>query len=310
MGQAPPAPLRGPGRRRCRAWPRRSRRPAGAARARAVPTTRAPEAPSGWPIAIAPPLALTFSGSSSGQPARQASDCEAKASFSSTASDVVPADPGLAERLVRRLDRGDPEDVGVDAVDAAGDDPGQRLGADPLRRALVAEQQHRGAVVERRGVAGGHGAALDERRPQLRELLERGLGADALVALQLDPGDRRRPRRVAPSLLGGGGQPVAAQRELVLGLARDRVHLGQLLGAFAERDRPLLGHLRVDHPPAERGRVQRLVRRRESRARASAAPMAPGSSTRPRRRRERSASPVSIARAAPIAASRLSRRAG
>ena len=32
-----------------------------------------------------------------------------------------------------------------------------------------------------------------------------------------------------------------------------------LLGALAERDRPLLGHLGVDHAPAERGRVQRLV---------------------------------------------------
>ncbi len=100
------------------------------ARVTVRPTTRAPEAPSGWPIAIAPPLMLTFAGSRSGQPLRQASDCEAKASFSSTASTSSQVDAGLRQRLVRGLDRGDAEDVGVDPVDAAGDDPGQRRAAD------------------------------------------------------------------------------------------------------------------------------------------------------------------------------------
>src|SRR5690606_6101229 len=49
-----------------------------------VPRTRPPEAPSGWPMAIAPPLTLTIPGSTS-QASTQASDCTAKASFSSTA---------------------------------------------------------------------------------------------------------------------------------------------------------------------------------------------------------------------------------
>jgi hypothetical protein len=35
-----------------------------------------------------------------------------------------------------------------------------------------------------------------------------------------------------------------------------------LLRRLAERDRPLVGHVRVDHAPAERRGVQRLVRRR------------------------------------------------
>ncbi len=59
-----------------------------------VASTRAPEAPSGWPIAIAPPSTFTRSGSSCGQAARQASDCAANASLSSstdTSSQPMPA---------------------------------------------------------------------------------------------------------------------------------------------------------------------------------------------------------------------------
>ena len=50
---------------------------------------------------------------------------------------------------------------------------------------------------------------------------------------------------------------------------RDAVDAGELLGARAQRDRPLLGHLRVDHAPAERRRVQRLRRPSRSPSRAS-----------------------------------------
>ena len=58
-----------------------------------VPRMRAPDAPSGCPMAIAPPNALTFSGST-GQLFTHASDCAAKASLSSTrstSSHVMPA---------------------------------------------------------------------------------------------------------------------------------------------------------------------------------------------------------------------------
>ena len=89
----------------------------------------------------------------------------------------------------------------------------------------------------------------------------RGVGADALVAIVRAVADRHRHdpvvvEAVVPRLR----RPlVAAHRELVLRLARDAVHARHLLGALPERDRPLLGHLRVDHAPAERRRVQRLV---------------------------------------------------
>ena len=50
-----------------------------------VVSSRVPELPSACPSAIAPPLTLTISGSSSVHSARQASDWAANASLSSTA---------------------------------------------------------------------------------------------------------------------------------------------------------------------------------------------------------------------------------
>src|SRR4051812_44524874 len=59
-----------------------------------APARRAPEHPSGCPMAIAPPCGLTSSGSRSGQLARQANDWAANASLSSivvTSEQVRPA---------------------------------------------------------------------------------------------------------------------------------------------------------------------------------------------------------------------------
>lgn len=63
---------------------------------------------------------------------------------------------------------------------------------------------------------------------------------------------------------GGMGLLMTAQRKLVLGLASDRVAIREDLSALAQWDGPAGVHRRVDHSPAERGRVQRLVMRRES----------------------------------------------
>ena len=62
-------------------------------RAASVPRIRPPEAPSGCPMAIAPPLALTIPGSTF-HASTHASDCTANASLSSTAdtsAQVMPA---------------------------------------------------------------------------------------------------------------------------------------------------------------------------------------------------------------------------
>ena len=52
---------------------------------------------------------------------------------------------------------------------------------------------------------------------------------------------------------------MAADRELVLGVAADRVAVGENLGALPQRDRPLVGMARIDHPPAERRRIHLLM---------------------------------------------------
>ena len=178
---------------------------------------RAPDAPSGWPMAIAPPRTLTSSGSRSGQPARQASDWEANASFSSTTDDVAPADAGARERPVRGLDRGDPEDVGVDAVGGARDDAGQRLAAErgPACSSPI-------SVIAAPSLSGEEFPAVtvppSRKAGAAGELLERGVGADPLVALELDPG-HGHDLGSGPLLVGLRGEPVAAQRERILLLA-------------------------------------------------------------------------------------------
>ena len=145
---------------------------------------------------------------------------------------------------------------------------------------LGGEHEAGGAVVERRGVAGGDGAALAERRVAARP---------ASRAWCRRAGPRRAstyassPRFAAgastatsslgerPSRLGGDRALVAAQRERVLVGARDPVALGDVLGRLAHRlGRVALGHPRVDQAPAERRVVQRLLAARAARSRASA----------------------------------------
>ena len=79
-----------------------------------VTSTRAPDAPIGWPIAIAPPLTLTFEVS---QPRSllTAQACAAKASLASirSRSPIVPA--GLLQRGARGRDRAGAHDLRIDA---------------------------------------------------------------------------------------------------------------------------------------------------------------------------------------------------
>ena len=149
------------------------------------------------------------------------------------------------------------------------------------RHPLLGGQQHgRRPVVEGAGVAGGDGAALDEGRSQLAQLLHRGVGPGPLVG-----GDRRRtfrggsrrrcrgdtPRPPGPGrghrddlgveragLLSGHGPAVALEGEGVLVLPGDAELAGQHLGRGAEGDCVLGRHLQVHEPPAEDGVDQLL----------------------------------------------------
>ncbi len=189
--------------------------------------------------------------------------CEANASLSSTTDDVLPGDPGPLQRRVGGLDRRDPEHVRVDRGHTPGDDPGQRLAADRLSARLVRQQRRPSPIVERRRVPGCDRAALGERGLELGELLERGVTADVLVTLELGARNRDDPLVVEPAIPCGGSALMAAERKRVLRLTGDRVQARELLGACPERDRPLLGHPRVDHPPAEGRGPQLLVLARE-----------------------------------------------
>ena len=119
--------------------------------------------------------------------------------------------------------------VARDVVDRGGlavDEPGEGLQAVRRRPLLGAEQHGRGAVGERRGVAGRHRRVLAaaEDGAQGGELLEGRVGAQVLVAGEPEVGGHEV---VEESPLVGGGEPVVTgEGELVLSLAGDAPALG------------------------------------------------------------------------------------
>src|SRR5674476_15500 len=110
---------------------------------------RAPEAPIGWPMAMAPPLTLTFAVS---QPRSllTAQACAAKASLASTRSRSPTLQPAFLSAA---------REAGIG-----------RLGR-------LHQHHGGGAVIDAGGARRGHGAFLVEGRAQLGQRLER----DALL---------------------------------------------------------------------------------------------------------------------------------
>ena len=235
------------------ATPQRS--PDSRSRCASVPRIRPPEAPSGWPIAIAPPLALTISGSLSpslGPRVDAGQRLHGERLVELDRADVGPRDAGPGQRLVGRLDRREAEVLRQQRMGAAAGDPGERVHARDLRVSGT-DEERRGAVVERGRVAGRDRASVRaERRLEAGQRLGRGVGADALVAGQLVERDDQVV--VEPGLPRRVRQGVRPRRELVLPLAGDREPVGEHLVGLAERDRPLGRHPLVDQPPAQRRR--------------------------------------------------------
>ena len=149
------------------------------------PTIRAPEAPSGCPIAIAPPRMLTFAGSSSGQPARQASDCDAKASFSSTTSTSSQPIPALASARLAASTGAIPKTSGStpwtprETTRASGSAPSRAAAASSPSSSIAAPSLS-GELLPAVTVPSSTKAGFS-----LGQLLERAVGADPLVALEL-----------------------------------------------------------------------------------------------------------------------------
>ena len=203
-----------PVRRRCR--PKRSRAAPAATSSSctSVRTSRVPDAPSGCPSATAPPF--TFSRARSSSSAfSHATTWGANASLISKRSMSVRGEPRLLEEPRDRGHRAERHHVGPDADDVPRDDPGARLHPERVGPRARRDDERGGAVHDPGRVPGGHDAVLAERRLERRERLERRLGLDVVVALDLDllapllHLDRARSRgrtgrRPTPSRRAGG----------------------------------------------------------------------------------------------------------
>ena len=186
-----------------------------------------------------------------------ASDWVANASLSSTAPMSSRARPLRQQRLLGRGDRAEPHDLGGDAGARAGDDAGARREAVALDRGLARDDDRRGAVVERRGVAGGDDRAAGDDGLQRGEHLERGVAARGLVDRDVALGGRHRDDLVGevPGVDRGGGAHLAVVGEPVGVLAGDLVDAGDLLAGLRHAEGRLLAgdEARVREAPADRG---------------------------------------------------------
>ena len=166
-----------------------------------VTSTRAPDAPIGWPSAIAPPLTLTLSG----VPAEILVDragLRGEGLVGLDQVEVVDRPAGLLQRHARGRDRPGAHDRRIDPGGA----PRRRCGraasgraAAPPRRVISTTAAR--AVIDAGGVAGGHRAVLVEGRAQLRQHLDRGAVLRMLVGVDDDvalAGLDRRPARSRP----------------------------------------------------------------------------------------------------------------
>ena len=229
------ARLPDPGRHRCRSrlLPRPLSGPLEGARE--LPRMRVPDAPSGWPMAIAPPCWFTTDGSMS-HARTQASDCAANASFTRRPR-PRSTDPGTQPPLAASTGA-IPKNRG--SLAAA---PHPRPGpADPPQSPGTAACP-----------AGGGGAAFSARRcrPSTGSsgagTLEPALPAvrawvlvDRLVAAQADAWDGHDLGIVEAAVPGRRSRPVGAERELVL-VHRPHPHARAAARGLAQGDVPRPG---------------------------------------------------------------------
>ena len=122
-----------------------------------VPRTRAPLEPMGCPRAMAPPLTLTRSGSSS-SPRMQAIDCDSERLVELDEIEVLRLPAAARERLGPGRDRPLAHRVGVHARRRVRDDARERLEAVRAHDVAAGDEHAGGAVVERGAVAGRDGA--------------------------------------------------------------------------------------------------------------------------------------------------------
>src|SRR5262249_9687715 len=141
-----------------------------------VTSTRAPEAPMGWPMAMAPPFTLTLPVS---QPRSllTAQAWAANASLASTRSRSSVFQPAFF-----RASR----DAGIGPGMRPGDDAGERSLAEPGRLARLHQYDGGRAIIDARRVAGRHGAFPVEGRAQLADDLRGRSVLGVLVGVHHD----------------------------------------------------------------------------------------------------------------------------
>ena len=144
-------------------------------------TIRAPDMPTGWPSAIAPPLTLTLSSVEAELAGRRDAD-RGEGLVELDQVEVGGGDALLLAGLARS--RWPAAAAGVESGPATR--PCAPISASHSRPELLGlglahHDDGAGAVGDLRGRAGGDGAVLGERRAQLAQRLGGGVAADALV---------------------------------------------------------------------------------------------------------------------------------
>ena len=260
----------------------------------AVSATRAPDMPTGWPSAMAPPLTLTLS-SSMPRSSTEARPTAAKASLISKRSMAPRSTPALPAALTIAREGWVSSELSGPGHHAVADDLAQRRDPELLGLGGRHDDDGAAAVGDLRRVPGGDGAVLVEGGLQRAQRLRRRARAHTLVGVHqervtLALGHLHRDDLLGQATLLGRrrGLLVAGRREGVLALARDADLGVVLLGREPHGDVVEgVGQAVVHHGVDQRGR-----RRGGSRRGRRAAGTAPGSSTpcrRPPRCRRRPA---------------------
>ena len=153
-----------------------------------VVSTRAPEAPIGWPMAMAPPLTLTLEVS---QPRSllTAQACAANASLASIRSRSSFFQPAFLSAAREAGIGPGAHDRGIDAGLRPRHDARQRRLAELGGFARLHQHHGGGAVIDAGGAGRGHRAFLVEGRAQLGHRFERDAGFGIFVGVR----PRRRP---------------------------------------------------------------------------------------------------------------------
>ena len=307
-----PVRLRAPrlGRRR-RTWSRgRAGRRVGGVRAPGVPASLAPDMPSGWPSAIAPPFGLTCRASSARpRPRRHGERLRRERLVQFDHVEVRRREPEPRAKLPDRRDGANPHHARRDARGRIAEDAGDRREAGSRRGALGSDDQRGGAVVDAGRIAGGDAFRPARNVPlsfASASIVMSARGCSSLVTLDGAP----LPPFVSTATISAANTPARpAFAARPASAARRRPGPRARRHALPRRSRPSPASnrrrsappWRVDEAPAD-GRVEDLGRALEG---ASALPMTRGArvidSEPPASTSE--SSPALIARAAVATAS-------